>query len=324
MKRVLLAGCWTCIALLAGLSTPVPAQGWPAKPVTIIVPYPPGGPNDVVVRIIANKLTNRLGQSVVVENKPGANSLIGAQEAARAAPDGYTLFLGTIATMSINPSLYKKLPYDPVKDFAPITHVVNYPFLLIVNNSVPATSVKELLAFAKANPGKMTYASYGNGSSTHISTELLKTVTGIDIVHVPYKGSAPALLDLMGGRVQLMFDTIATAINHVKSGKVRAIAVSPLQRSALMPEMPTVAETVPDFGFISWAGLLAPAGTPVEILNRLRAEIVGVLNLPDVKQQFADLGADPVGSTPQQYAELIRSETAKWSTVVNNSGAKVD
>lgn len=324
MKRVMLAARWSCLALLAALSAPVLAQAWPAKPIKVIVPYPPGGGNDIVVRTLANRLTESLGQPVLVENKPGGGTLIGAEAAAKSPPDGYTIFLGTIATLSINPSLFKQLPYNPAKDFTPVSQIVNYPLVLIANPSVPTTSVKELLALAKAKPGQMSYASFGNGSSPHLGTELLKTMTGVDIVHVPYKGGAPALADLLGGQVAMMFVDLPPALSHIRSGKVRAIAVSPLQRTALMPEVPTVAETVPGFGFSSWAGLLVPAGTPAEIVNRLHAEIARILNLPEVKQQLTGLGAEPVGSTPQQFAELIRSETAKWSRVVKDSGAKVD
>lgn len=298
------------------------AQGYPGKPIKVIVPYPPGGGNDIVVRSIGQTLAEHLGQSVVVENKPGGGTLIGAQAAAKSAPDGYTLFLGTIATMSINPSLYRELPYDPVKDFAPITQLVNYSMLLVANPSVPANSVAELLALAKTR--QLSYASFGNGSTSHLGMELLKAMTGVQLLHVPYKGSLPALTDVMSGHVPVMFVDLPPAISQIKSGRVRALAVSSPQRSTLMPEVPTVAETVPNFSYASWAGLLAPSGTPAAIIARLHDEVAQILSQPDIKAQLSGLGAEPVGSTPQEFAALIHSEIAKWAKVVNVSGAKLD
>lgn len=316
MRLVIFAGMMNL--LIAGAF----AQGYPAKPIRVIIPYPPGGGNDIVVRSIGQKLAERLGQSVLVENKPGGGTLIGAEAAAKSAPDGYSLFLGTIATMSINPSLYRVLPYDPVKDFAPITQLVNYSMLLVVNPSVPANSVAELLALAKTR--QLSYASFGNGSTSHLGMELLKAMTGVQLLHVPYKGSLPALTDVMGGQVPVMFVDLPPSLSQIKSGRVRALGVSSLQRSTLMPEVPTVAETVPSFSYASWAGLLAPAGTPAPIIARLHDEIVHVLSQPDIKAQLSGLGAEPVGSTPQEFAALIRSEIAKWAKVVKVSGAKLD
>ena len=316
MRLVIFAGMMNL--LIAGAF----AQGYPAKPIRVIIPYPPGGGNDIVVRSIGQKLAERLGQSVLVENKPGGGTLIGAEAAAKSAPDGYSLFLGTIATMSINPSLYRTLPYDPVKDFAPITQLVNYSMLLIVNPSVPANSVAELLALAKTR--QLSYASFGNGSTSHLGMELLKAMTGVQLLHVPYKGSLPALTDVMGGQVPVMFVDLPPSLSQIKSGRVRALGVSSLQRSTLMPEVPTVAETVPGFSYASWAGLFAPTATPAAIIARLHDEIVHVLNQPDIKAQLSGLGAEPVGSTPQEFATLIRSEIAKWAKVVKVSGAKLD
>jgi len=306
------------------LTTGAVAQNYPTKPIKVIVPYPPGGGTDISTRIIANKLSERLGQPIVIENKPGGSTLIGAEAAAKSQPDGYTLFLGTIATMSINPSLFKQLPYNPVADFTPVSQTFSYPLVLIVNPSVPVTSVRELLALAKAKPGKISYASFGNGSSSHLGSELLKMMAGVDIVHVPYKGSAPAIADVVGGQIEMMFVDPPPAVKHIEAGRIKGIAVSSPQRTMLLPEMPTVAETVPDFGFTSWGGLLAPAGTPIEIVSRLQSEIAHVLNYPDVKQQFSLLGIEPVSSTTKQFAELIRLETAKWSKVVTKSGARLD
>lgn len=316
MRLVIFAGMINL--LIAGAS----AQGYPAKPIRVIIPYPPGGGNDIVVRSIGQKLAERLGQSVLVENKPGGGTLIGAEAAAKSAPDGYSLFLGTIATMSINPSLYRTLPYDPVKDFAPITQLVNYSMFLVVNPSVPANSVAELLALAKTR--QLSYASFGNGSTSHLGMELLKAMTGVQLLHVPYKGSLPALTDVMGGQVPVMFVDLPPSLSQIKSGRVRALGVSSLRRSTLMPEVPAVAETVPSFSYASWAGLFAPTATPAAIIARLHDEIVHVLNQPDIKAQLSGLGAEPVGSTPQEFAALIRSEIAKWAKVVKVSGAKLD
>ena len=316
MRLVIFAGMMNL--LIAGAF----AQGYPAKPIRVIIPYPPGGGNDIVVRSIGQKLAERLGQSVLVENKPGGGTLIGAEAAAKSAPDGYSLFLGTIATMSINPSLYRTLPYDPVKDFAPITQLVNYSMLLVVNPSVPANSVAELLALAKMR--QLSYASFGNGSTSHLGMELLKAMTGVQLLHVPYKGSLPALTDVMGGQVPVMFVDLPPSLSQIKSGRVRALGVSSLRRSTLMPEVPTVAETVPGFSYASWAGLFAPTATPAAIIARLHDEIVHVLGQPDIKAQLSGLGAEPVGSTPQEFATLIRSEIAKWAKVVKVSGAKLD
>ncbi|MCC7168492.1 MAG: tripartite tricarboxylate transporter substrate binding protein [Rhodospirillales bacterium] len=313
------------IAFVAVLGlAPALAQTYPTKPVRIIVPYPPGGGNDIVARALGQKLTESLGQNVLVENKPGGGTLIGAEAAAKAPPDGYTLFVGTIATMAINPSLYKEMPYHPVKDFAPIIHLVNYHMILVAHPDLPVKSVAELIAHAKANPGKLSYASFGSGSTPHLGTELLKTMTGIDMVHIPYKGGAPAIADLVGGQVPVMFIDTPPALTHIKAGKMRALAVSPAQRTALMPDLPTVGETVPGFGFTSWAGLYATAGTPVEVVTRLNGEINRILKLPDIHEQLSKLGADPVGGTPKDLADWMAAETTKWAKVVKDSGAKLD
>ena len=322
MKWIPRAVTAALIAISAGMAATACAQAYPAKPIRIIVPYPPGGGNDIVVRAIGQKLAENFAQSVIVENKPGGGTLIGAEASARSPADGHTMFLGTIATMSINPSLYRELPYDAVKDFAPITQLVNYSMLLVANPSVPANSVAELLALAKTRP--LSYASFGNGSTSHLGMELLKAMTGVPLHHVPYKGSLPALTDVIGGKVAVMFVDLPPSFSHIKSGRVRALGVSSPQRSTLIPEVPTVAETVPGFSYGSWAGLLAPAGTPATIIARLHDEIARILSEPDIKAQLSGLGAEPVGSTSHQFAELIKSEITMWAKVVKDSGAKVD
>ena len=325
MKWIARVATAAIIAISAGMTGAAWGQGYPGKPIRIIVPYPPGGGNDIVVRAIGQKLSENFAQSVIVENKPGGGTLIGAEAAAKSPADGYTVFLGTIATLAINPSLYRQLPYDAIRDFVPVTQIVSYPLVLVTHPGLPVKSVSELIAYAKERPGTVLYASFGNGSSPHLGTELLKTMTGIDIVHVPYKGGPPAIADLLGGQVAMMFVDLPPTIQHIRSGRLRALAMSTLQRTPLMPDLPTMMEVgVPGFGFSSWAGLVVPAGTATEIVNRLHGEVVRVLAYPEVAKQLSGLGADPVGSTPQQFADLIKSETAMWAKVVKESGAKVD
>ena len=325
MKWISRVATAAIIAISAGMTGAAWSQGYPGKPIRIIVPYPPGGGNDIVVRTIGQKLAEIFAQSVIVENKPGAGTLIGAEAAAKSPADGYTVFLGTIATLAINPSLYRQLPYDAIKDFVPVTQIVSYPLVLVTHPGLPVKSVSELIAYAKERPGTLHYASFGNGSSPHLGTELLKTMTGINIIHVPYKGGPPAIADLLGGQVAMMFVDLPPTIQHIRSGRLRALAMSTVQRTPLMPDLPTMMEAgVPGFGFSSWAGLVVPAGTATEIVNRLHGEVVRVLGYPDVAKQLSGLGADPVGSTPQQFGDLIKSETVMWAKVVKDSGAKVD
>ena len=321
MKRTLIV-LFAVVATL--LATVVQADTYPSKPIKLIVPYPAGGGNDIVARIVGQKLGENLGTPVIIENKPGGGTLIGAQAAAAAAPDGYTLFDATIATMSINPSLYKQLPYNPVKDFAPIIHVVNFPLVLLTAPSNAAHSVADMLAMAKAQPGQLSYASAGNGSSHQLGMEHLKSVTQTDMLHVAYKGSAPALPDLMSGQVTFMFCEMPPAVGLIKSGKVRALAMSTNHRSSLMPDLPTVSDTVPGFGFTSWLGFVAPAGTPPAIVKRLQKELDAILATPEMKTRLSELGAEPVGGTSEQFAELIKSETTRWAQVVKTSGAKIE
>jgi tripartite-type tricarboxylate transporter receptor subunit TctC len=301
------------------------AQGYPAKPIRIVVPFTPGGTTDVLARAIGQKLTASWTQPVVVDNRPGAAGNIGSEVVAKAAPDGYTLLMGTVSTHGINPGLYSKLPYDPVKDFAPVTLVAKVPNILVLHPSVPASSVTELIAHAKAKPGQLNFASSGNGTSIHLSGELFKTMAGVQMTHVPYKGSAPALTDLLGGQVSLMFDNMPTALPHVKAGRLKALAVTSAKRSPAIPQLPTMAEAgLPGFEATSWFGVLAPAATPKEIVGKLNGEIVRILKTPEVRAQLSGQGAEPVGDTPEEFAAHIKAEMAKWAKVVKESGARID
>ena len=314
-----------CAAALLSVAADGRADTYPSKPIRLIVPYPPGSGTDIVARLLGQKLTESWSQQVVVDNRPGAGAIIGAEAAAKAPADGYTLLMGDVGPLTINPALYAKLPYDPAKDFAPVSQVAFLPFLLVVHPSVQADSLENLVALAKAKPGEFNYASVGNGSAVHLATELLKTEAGIDIVHVPYKGSAPALADLVGGRVSMMLVNVLSALPYVKSGQLRALAIATAQRSAALPDLPTVAEAdMPGFVAGAWFGILVPAGTPPEIIGKLNAEIVRVLRLPDVIDRLASQGAEAIGDTPEQFAGHIRRETAKWAKVVKDSGAKID
>ena len=306
----------------AGLAA---AQSWPAKPIRLIVPFPPGGGNDTVARAIAEQIAPPLGQPVVVDNRPGAGGIVGAQEAARAAPDGYTLFLGGVGSHAVNPNLHPKLPYDAVKDFAPITLVASAPSVLVVYPGLPPKNIAEFTAYVKANPGKLNYASNGNGSSSHIAAVLYENGTGTKMTHVPYKGLGPALTDLLSGRVELMFNSIVAILPHIQSGKLRALAVTSKRRSSLLPDVPTLAESgVKDYEAGSWYGILAPAGTPQPVVERLNAEIVKATKTPEVQKRLAGEGADVIGSTPQEFAEHIRSELARMKTAVSAGGLKVE
>jgi len=301
------------------------AQAWPNKPIKYIVPFAPGGTTDILARTISEKLSVALGQPVVVENKPGAGGGVGADFTAKAAPDGYTIMGGTISTHAINASLYSNLPYDPVKDFVAITLIARVPNMLVINPAIPAKNVAELIALIKANPGKYTFASSGNGTSQHLSGELFKSMAGVDMQHIPYKGSPPALQDVVGGQVSMTFDNITTALPLAKAGKLRALAVTTAKRSAAAPDVPTLAESgLPGFEVGSWQGVFAPAGTPPEIVRRLNTEIVKIINMPDVREKLTALGAEPVGDTSEQFGAYVKTEVAKWSDVVKKSGAKVD
>ena len=314
----------TLAALSAGLlalaSAPAAAQAatYPSKPIRIVVPYPPGGFNDTLARTVGARLQTVWGQPVTVDNKPGGGTVIGTDAVAKSAPDGYTLFIMPFA-FAVNPSIFKKLPYDPVKDFAPITLAATTPNLLVVGPAVKAGSVAELITQAKG--GGLNYASTGVGSSNHLSMEKFKQMAGVDITHVPYKGSAPAVTDLLGGQVGVMFDNIPNVIQHVKSGKLRALAVTSPKRSPHVPDLPTVAEAgVPGYEVSVWFGIAAPGGTPAPIVDKLHDEIVRTLNLPEVKEKFSAQGVDVVGSTPAQFAAHLKEQSTLWAKVVKDAG----
>ena len=326
-RRFALGSIASAVVLGAGLlgGTSALAQAYPTKPVTIIVPFAAGGTTDILARIIGQALTAELGQSVVVDNRAGAGGNIGGQAAAKAAPDGHTLFMGTVGTHAINASLYKKMPFDPVKDFAPLTRVANVPNLLVANPAQPYKSVKDLIAYAKANPGKVNFGSSGNGSSIHLSGELFKSLAKVDMQHVPYKGSAPAVTDLLGNQIGIMFDNMPSAIQHVRSGKLVPLAVTTAKRSPELPNVPTIAEAgVPGYEATSWFGMFAPAGTPAPVLAKLNDAIVKVLAQPDVKKKINEQGAEVYSETPEQFAAFIQAESVKWGKVVKESGASLD
>ena len=299
------------------------AQTWPAKSVRIVVPFPPGGGTDIGTRIVAQKLQEAFGQSFVVENKPGAAGIVGTEFTAKSPPDGYTFMMGNIGTHAINVSLYKKLSYDPVKDFAPVSMVADLPLLLLVHPSVPANSVKELIALAKSQPGKLNFSTSGAGGSMHVAAELFKSMAGVDMVHIPYKGGAPAVADLIAGQVPLSFATVLETIQFVKAGKVRALAVTNNRRSVALPDLPTIAEAgLPGYQSISWLALFAPAGTPKDVVNRVSSETVRILKIADVKERLLGQGAEPIGSTPEELATTLAADMAKYAKVIRESGYK--
>ena len=315
-----------CALVLA--ATPVhdaAAQAFPSKPVKLVIPFPPGGSLDNIGRLIAQKLSEAWGQQVLIENKPGAGGNIGADAVAKSPADGYTVVMGALSTHAVNPNLYAKMPYDAAKDFAPISLVAITPNVLIVNAAMPVTSVKEMIAYAKANPGKTNFGSGSNGSAGHLAGELFKLETGTDVAHIPYKGGAPALQALLAGDTQFMFDNLANAMAQVKGGKVRAIAVTTAQRSKLAPDLPTMAEAgMPGFDISTWFGLLAPAGTPPDVIAKWNADVVRVLNSPDVREKMLAQGAEPSPQTPAEFASFIAREREKYARIVKASGAKVD
>ena len=313
------------VAVIAGLAPgAVSAQDWPAKPVRVVVPFAAGGTTDITARLIAEQLTQGLKQSFIVENRGGAGGNIGATEVARAAPDGYTFLMGTPGTQAINQFLYPKMPYDTLKDFAPVSFVVRVPNVLVVHPGVGVKTIAELIARAKARPGGMSYGTPGNGSTGHLSTELFKSRAGIFVTHIPYRGSGPMLLDLMAGQIEMAIDNLPSAMPHIRSGKLVALGVTSAQRNSQLPEVPTLASALPGYVAESWFVLVAPAGTPPTIVSRLSTEVDRILRKPDVIERFKGLGAEPVGGTPDQLAQFIVGETRKWQQVVKASGARVD
>jgi len=326
-RRQFALGLLATAALSSGLATTA-AQAQPAfpsRPLSIIVPFAAGGATDILARIVGQALSVELGQSVIIENRPGAGGNIGGQLAAKANPDGHTLFMGAVGTHAINPSLYKKMPYDPIKDLAPLTRVANVPNLLVANPQQPFKTVQELIAYAKAHPGKVNFGSSGNGTSIHLSGEMFSHMAKADIVHVPYKGSAPAMNDLLGNQIAIMFDNMPSALQYVRAGKLNALGVTSAKRSPELPNVPTIAEAgVPGYEASSWFGLFVPAATPAAVQARLHAALVKVLAQPDVKKRMADQGAEVVSEKPEQFAAFIQAESRKWGQVVRASGATLD
>ena len=314
------------IAALFASTTAAIAQpaAYPTKPIRIVVAYTPAGATDILARTIGQKLTEAWGQAVIIDNRPGANGNIGTEYAAKATPDGYTLLMVTAGTHGINPGLYRKLGFDAVKDFAPVSLVAMVPNVFVVNNGVPSKDLKEFIAYAKANQGKLNYGSPGNGSTAHLSMELFKSMTGIQMVHVPYKGSAGVLADLIGGQIVVTMDNMPPYVPQVKAGKIRALAVSPTRRSPALPDVPTVAEAgVPGYDSGAWFGLVAPANTPKDLVAKLSRETARILKLPDVSARLADLGAESVGGTPEQFSAHIKAEIAKWAKVIRDANVEL-
>ena len=311
-------------AALAQTPSTASGQAYPSRPIRIVVAYTPAGTTDILARAIGQKMTESWGQPVIVDNRPGANGNIGTELAARATPDGYTILMATAATHSINNTLYPGLTWDAVRDFAPIGLVALVPNILVVNNALPVRSVKELIAYARANPDKLTHGSPGNGSTSHLSMELFKSLTGTRMIHVPYKGSAPVLADLTGGQISLTMDNIPVYLPHAQAGKIRALAVGSAKRAPAAPDLPTAAEAgVPGLIAVSWFGLVAPARAPQRVVDQLSKETARILKLPDVHKRISDLGAEPVGGTPQEYAAFIKAEINKWRKVIQAAGVRV-
>jgi tripartite-type tricarboxylate transporter receptor subunit TctC len=323
MKRV--SSAFAMFLLWASVAATVAAQTYPTKPLRMVVPFPPGGTTDILGRVAAQKLGEALGQQVIVDNRPGAGGNIGTELVAKSPPDGYTLLTDPGSTLTINPSLFAKLPFDPLKDFAPVTILAAVPNLLVVHPSLPVRSVKELIALAKAKPGQLNYASSGAGQSTHLSMELFKSMAHVNMIHVAYKGSSPAITDLLGGHVLLMFDNMPSALPHAKAGKLRGIAVSTARRSPVMPDVPTVAESgLPGFEVSVWFAVLAPAATPREIVERLNGILVKALQSADVRERLSSQGAEPIGGTPADFTAVMKRDLAKWAKVVKDANIKLD
>lgn len=326
LKKLLAPLALATIALTAAgnAGAQASAQNFPNKPIHIIVTFTSGGAPDIIARLIGERMSAEWGQSVIIDNKPGAGGNIGADSVAKSAPDGYTIVVGTVGTHSINGALYPKMPYDMIKDFSPITLLATTPNMLVVHNDVPAKNLKEFIELGKKE-GKMSFASSGSGTSIHVSGELFKSVTGIDMTHIPYKGRASAIPDLLGGRVTMMFDNMPSSLPLVREGKLRALGVTSLKRSAAAPDIPTLAEAgLPGFEAVSWFAMFAPANTPKTIVTKLQLEIAKILKSPDISKRLLDIGLEPIGSTPEELAAYQRSEIAKWAKVVKDSGAKLE
>lgn len=311
---------------LATLSHPALAEApYPNKPIHLIVPFSPGGSTDIVARLLGQQMAAELGQSVIVENRPGAGGNIGGDYVAKAAPDGYTLVIAAAGPTVINPSLYTKMPYSPAKDLAPISMIVSEYNLMVINPKIPANTLQEFIAYAKTQPGKINFGSPGNGSPAHLGGELLNQMAGLKMQHIPYKGTGPAATDLIGGQISMMIDNMPALLPYVQSGSLRALAVAGEKRTSAAPNVPTFAEAgLKDYRLTAWKGLMAPAGTPPEIINKLHDVVVMALTKPDFRKRLVDLGADPVGNTPQEFAALIQSETVWWANLVKSTGTRLD
>jgi len=306
------------------VAAPVLAQTYPAKPIKLVAPSTPGDAPDVIARLVADKLSVALGQQVVVDNRPGAGGVVGSDFVAKAAPDGYTLIMGNAGSHGINAAVYSKLPYDIQRDFAPVSQVAVAPNVMVINPSLPVQNVAEFIAYAKKQPGKLSYASGGNGSSAHMSMELFKSMAGVEIEHIPYKGSSPALTDVVAGQVAVFIGNMPPTVPLIKGGKLRALAVTTRSRSALMPELPTIADTLPGFETVAWFGVLAPAGTPPDVVNRLSGEIAKIARSPEMREKLVAMGAEPVGSTPEEFKAVIDRDIAKWKPLAQKVGIKID
>lgn len=315
-----------CLVALAGavIGGGAFGQSFPSKPVRIIVAFPPGGGVDIVARAMGPKLTEIWHQPIVVENRPGASGVIGTEVAARAAPDGHTMFLGTLGNLTANQYLYAKMPVDPIRDLAPVTQVVDVHFVMIAHPSLPARNVKELIALAKARPGQINYSSSGPGGAPHLGVELFKSMARVNLVHIPYKGSGPSFVDLLAGQVSLTCDSLLQSLPYIKAGRLRALAVLGGKRSPLLPDVPTVGETVRGYELTNWFGMTVPAGTPRDLINRLHGGLVKVLQQPAFRERIVNMGADVVGSTPEQFAAFMKSESAKWGRVIKEANIKAE
>ena len=310
-------------ALLIGISTTAHAADYPQRPIRLIVPFAPGGGLEITARSIGQKLTEKRGQAIVIDNRPGAATIVGSEITSKASPDGYTLLMIT-TTFAINPSLYGKLPYDPNRDFAPVTQITSVPNILVVNPSIAAHTVRELIALAKAKPGQLNYASAGSGTSPHLAAELFKAMAGIEMTHIPYKGIPPAVTDVIAGRVTMLMTTTISAAPHVKSGRLRALAITSPKRLAAMPDVPAIGETVSGYEADAFQGMVAPAGVPKEIVRQLADDIAAIVKSPEIRERITADGAEPVGSTPEAFGAFLKKEMLKWGKVVKESGARPD
>jgi len=318
-------GASLVLALTAVCAAPVGAQSYPNKPIRMVVPFAPGGSNDVIARIVGQKLSEAEGVSVVIDNRPGAGGVVGTDSVAKAAPDGYTLMIGATSTMAVNPGLFAKMPFDTLKDLAPITQIAAGPFVLAVTASLPAKNVAELISLAKAKPGQLNFGSSGNGTSLHLTAELFNSMAKVSIVHVPYKGAGPALTDLISGQIHIIFSDMAALVPYIKAGQIRSLAVTSAKRFAVLQDLPTVQEAgVPGYVATSWYGVLGPSGIHRDIVMKLNGDLARIVYSPEMKEKFAGLGIEPVTGTPEEFGVYIRREIEKWSSVIKSSGAKVD